>query len=234
MPVGRRVSTITPVSNEQNPPKKRGCFFYGCISLVIVSVLGVLVAYLGFRYVMKTADRLIAEYTDTKPALIESVEVSPEQLNALQKRVAAFKAVLDAQKVSQELALSAEDLNALISSDPSFKDLKNKLFVNIEDDRIKGKVSIPLENLGPFKLKGRYLNGMAAFKVSLESGTLVVLLDELEVKGKSLPPQLLAQFRKQNLAQDAQSNTNTAQVIQKFESIRVKDGTVILKNKATF
>src|SRR5207248_9310017 len=39
------------VSAEQSPPKKRGCFFYGCLSLIILSVAGVLVGYLAIRHV---------------------------------------------------------------------------------------------------------------------------------------------------------------------------------------
>ena len=75
------------------------------------------------------------------------------------------------------------------------------------------------------------LNGVATFKASLENGALMVALDDLEVKGKPLPARILAQFKNQNLAQNAQRDPATAQAIQKFESIRVKDGSIILKNK---
>jgi len=215
------------VNSEQTPPKKRGCFFYGCVSFIVLSLLVVLLGYLGVRYVI----RVTHEYTDNKPVLVESMEVSPAQLQALRTRIAEFKAVLDDQKTSQELALSAEDINALIASEPDLKDLKNKLFVIIDGDHIKGKVSIPLDNFGPLRLKGRYLNGVATFKASLENGALMVALDDLEVKGKPLPARILAQFKNQNLAQNAQRDPATAQAIQKFESIRVKDGSIILKNK---
>ena len=55
-----------------------------------------------------------------------------------------------------ELVLNATDLNVLIGENP---DLKGKLFVEFDDDQVKGKVSMPLPDIGPLKLKGRYLNG---------------------------------------------------------------------------
>jgi len=221
------MSNIAAVSNEQTPPKKRGCFFYGCLSLLVLSLVLVLIGYLGYRHLISW---VVAEYTDTKPVLIESVEVSPAQLQALQKRVADFKAALD-QKVSQELRLTAEDINALIANDPGEKQLKNKLFVMIDGDRVTGKVSWPLDKVWPSKLKGRYLNGVATFKPSLENGVLLVTLEDLQVKGKPLPAQMLAQFKKQNLAEDIQKDAQTAQTIQKFESIRVTNGAVVLKSR---
>lgn len=215
------------MNSDQNPPKKRGCFFYGCLSMIVLSLVAVLLIYLGFRYLGRVAE----EFTDSKPALIETVEVSPARLEALQKRLAAFKEVLDAQKVSEELSLSAEDLNSLIANEPGLKELRNRVFVSIEGDWIKGKVSIPLDKFPLFRLKGRYLNGTATFKASLENGHLLVMLDTLEVNGKPLPAQFLSQLRKQNLAQDVQQDPKTAQAIQKFETIRIQDGSVIVKNK---
>jgi len=216
------------VNTGQNPPAKRGCFFYGCISLIILSVTTLLLGYVGYR---KVTAFLINEYTDSKPALIESVEVPPAQLQELQKRVARFKAALDGQKGSEELRLSAEDLNALIAGDPAAKDWKNKVFVMIDDDHIKGNISMPLDNFGPLKLKGRYLNGVAGFKASLENGVLLVRLQELEVKGKPLPAKFLAQLKQKNLAQDAQRDAKTAQLIKKFDSIEVTNGAVVLRSK---
>jgi hypothetical protein len=215
------------MNTEQSPPQKRGCFFYGCLSSIILSLVIVLIGYLGFRYL---TNRLL-EFTDTKPAQLESVQVTAAQLEALRARVAVFGKVLQEQKVSQELRLSAEDLNALIENEPSLNYVKNRLFVMIDGDRIQGQVSWPLANFGPLKLKGRYLNGLATLKASLENGTLRVTLENLEVKGKPLPPRFMAKLKNQNLAQNAQNDPNTVQAIEKFESIHVKDSMVILKNK---
>lgn len=219
------------MANDSQPPKKRGCLFYGCLTLIFVGLLGVVLTYLGYRYAMNTVSKLVNEYTDTTPALIEKVEISQPQLAELRQRVATFGEALDSQKTVRELALSADDINALLAHDPAYKEFQGKFFVVIDGDRVKGKLSLPLEDLGPLKLKGRYLNGEAGFKVSLVNGVLLVTLETVEVKGKALPGPIFAELKKQNLAQDILQNPKNAEMVQKFDSIQVKDGMVILKNK---
>ena len=133
--------------------------------------------------------------------------------------MANFKTALDQQQTAQELSLSAADLNALIWHDPMFKGVKGKLFVMLEGEQIKGKVSVPLDNFGPFKLKGRYLNGTAAFNVSLQNGFLLVRLAEMEVKGKPLPAPVLTQLKSENLAQNTQQDPDTAKTIEDRKSV---------------
>src|SRR5258706_8798135 len=149
------------MNSESNPPKPRGCFFYGCLTLAVLGLLALVLGVVGYYVVKATAARWINEYTATAPAEIEKVEYSPAQMQALRARLAAFKDALDHGKPSTELTLTAEDLNALIAQEPQ---LQGKLFVRIDQDRIKGEISIPLETLGPLKLQGRYLNGSATFR----------------------------------------------------------------------
>jgi hypothetical protein len=163
--------------------------------------------------------------------VLEKADLPAAELKSLQDRVAAFGEALESQKSSQELVLSATDINALIAQDPNFKEAKDKLFVIIDDDRIKGKVSWPLQDIGPLKLQGRYLNGEATFKVSLQDGVLGVFLDGMVVKGKPLPPALLSHFKVTNLAEGAQRDPQAAAKLQKFDSIKIENGKVILKNK---
>ena len=145
--------------------------------------------------------------------------------------MAAFGEALESQKTARQLVLSANDINALLANEPAYREFKGKFLVMSDDDRIKGKLSLPLQNIWRLKLKGRYLNGEAGFKISLENGVLIVTLDRVDVKGKPLPGPFLAELKKKNLAQDFLRDPKQAERIQKFDSIQIKDGTVILKNK---
>jgi hypothetical protein len=216
------------MSNESNPPKQRGCLFYGCLSLSILGLLAIVLGVVAYFWVKSTTARWIRDYTDTAPAPIEKVQYSPAQMDALNARVAAFKDALEKGKGTTELVLTAEDLNALIAKQ---KDLADRLFIRMDEDNIKGDISFPLPDIGPFKLKGRYLNGTAAFKVALENGSLDVRLQDVLVKGKPLPGVFFNELKKQNLAKDAQQDPQTAGDIQKFESIRITNSSVILRNK---
>jgi hypothetical protein len=212
------------VTDQSNPAKRRGCFFYGCLSLAVLGLLAVMLVA-GCYVFLKS---MVNKYTSTTPVLLERMDYTPEEMEALQARLVEFKKALDQGQVSRELILTAGDLNALIAKQ---RELQNKLFVRIEDDAIKGEMSLPLQDIGPFRLKGRYLNGAAAFKIVLTNNTLDVRLEEIKVQGRPLPGILFSEFKKQNLAKDFQQNPKTAADMAKFDSIHFTNNQVVLRNK---
>ena len=209
-------------------PRKRGCLFYGCLTSIVIGVLIVAVFVAVFFVAKRVANRAINDYTDTQPAPIEVVTYASAERAELQKRLDDFKKVLDAGQVDQELILSAADLNALIAEN---SELKGKLLVIIDDDQLQGKISIPLEDIGPFKLKGRYLNGVGTFHAALTNSVLDVRLDDIVVKSNALPAVLVGELKKLNLAKDYQATPEQKANLSKFESIVVKDGRVHLRSR---
>ena len=81
-------------------------------------------------------------------------------------------------------------------------------------------------------LKGRYLNGEADLKASLTNGVLIVTLDSLEVNGKRVPDEMMANIRQENLAKDAYKNPKHAEILRKLESLEIKDGKMTIKVQA--
>ncbi len=216
------------MSNGTNPPKKRGCLFYGCLSVAIVSLVLVLMLCIGLYIAKRTVTKLIEDYTDASPQTIESVTYPPPERAALQSRLDGFKLTLDKGEPGAELVLSASDLNVLIGENP---DLKGKLFVDFDDDQVKGKVSMPLSDIGPLKLKGRYLNGAAGLRVVLEAGMLNVRVNSVEVRGKPLPGPIMSELKKKNLAENVGQNPDQARQLEKFRSLQIKDGKIIIRGK---
>jgi hypothetical protein len=214
---------------HENPPRQRGCFFYGCLFAIILTLLAVvgggIAVFMLYRYAVNTA----LPYTDTAPTPLPKVEMPPEEAKELHARVDAFREALDSGKPSEPLVLDSDDINVLIADNP---DLRDKVHVDVEGDKVNGQVSFPLEGIGLPAFKGRYLNGKATLKVSLEDGFLRVTLDALEVKGKPVPANFIDQLRSKNLAEDVARNPENAEAIRKLESIKVVDGKVILKARA--
>ena len=217
------------MSNENAPQKKRGCLFYGCLSLAIIALLLLVCVGLGLYFGKRAIDTAIADYTETTPAQIEEAPYPPAKLQELQARVSAFQQGIDKGTSAQppELVLSADDLNALIAADPDFK---GKAFITIEEDQLKGKISVPLPDIPPFKSKGRYLNGPASFKAGLENGRIALRFQQMTVKEKPVPPPFMNAFN-QFLAQELQKNPEAARNANKLESLDVRDGKVILRGK---
>jgi hypothetical protein len=211
------------------PPRHRGCLFYGCLfssvlSVVIMVGLGAL-GYIAFR----GFGQLVQQYSGTAPVALPKVEINEQDLRSLEERVSVFRKALDDGTPTAPLILTGADLNALIESNPALRD---KVYVTIEEDKIKGKVSLPLEEFAVWPivniLQGRFLNGEAELKVSLKDDVLLVMVDSIEVNGKRPPENVIKEIRQQNLAKDAHKDSRNAEQIGKLESIEVRAGKVII------
>jgi hypothetical protein len=212
--------------DEIAPParKERGCFFYGCLFSLILAAAVALLLVIVFFFLYRFASQKISKYTDTVPMAIPAPDMPEEEVKALKERVDAFKKAVDEGEEST-LTLTGPELNALINSDD---DMKGRAAVDIEGEQLKGQVSIPF----PFPGLGqRYLNGKASLKASLVDGVLIVTLQELEVKGKPLPPEVMSQLRAENLAQEAYKDPDNAKILRKIKSLEIKDGRVTIRSR---
>ena len=214
--------------NEPVKSKGRGCWFYGCIISLILAVVVVVGGYLTVRYVVRS---MIARYTDDAPMALPTVELPPGEMEALQKRFESFRDAVKDGKPVPPLTLTSDEINALLGH--GNEDLKGRFHVALDGDQVKGQISLPLDDLGIGMLKGRYLNGSGVFKVSLENGVLLVRAESLEVKGRQLPEQFMSEIRKENLAEGATRDAETAATIQKLNSIQVTNSSVVIQGAAT-
>jgi hypothetical protein len=218
------MTETTPLSPA---PKRRGCLFYGCLTSIVLLLLAGLLVFLGVRFVRNQ----INSYTEAQPLKMPKVEMADAEFQLLQQRLKSFADALEPGKTLEPLVLSERDLNALIALSANTKALADKVHVSLNGNEVKGMVSIPLSVLG-WLGKGRYLNGDATFKVSLENGVLVVTAQEIRVKGRPLPETVMGPLRRENLAKEASQDPKNAEAIRKFESIQVEDSQVTIKAQA--
>lgn len=198
-----------------DPPekKRRGCFFYGCITLLVFVFVAAVGAFFVIRYVANIANAKIAEYTETQPMIFPKTDLPADELGNLKARVDAFNAAMDAHSNAPPLVLTGPEINALLANNPDFKQFKNECYVEIAGDQIKGEISLPIEKYFrvPFvHTKGRYLNGTGTLKVGVTNQRLSVYVQSLEVNGKALPPKFMAQIQGKDMAADVKNPTNTA------------------------
>ncbi len=215
-------------------PKKHGCFFYGCLTSIIVAViLGVSLGGL-FYYGLNKAAGLAVAYTDTQAMELPKVEVDPAVYEALLKRITDFKSAMDAGKSSQ-LILTGNELNMLIAGDASKSEWKGRMWFEIKGGNIKCQLSWPLDAMsavpGFGALKGRYLNGSAVVSATMETGALFVSLQRLEVRGQSVPEEIMQGFRAENLAKNLYRDKDKAAFLSRLASVGVQDDKLILVGK---
>ncbi len=207
----------------QSSGSGNGCL-WGCLIAGGLFIGSILCAGFGGYWLISSQ---IAKYTSDTPVELPTVEYSEEELAKLDARVETFREKLDAGETPEEdLVLTADDINALISKN---EDLKGKVYVKIENNQVEGDVSIPLDKL-PMG-KGRYFNGSATFDVSMDGGVLIVTVDQAELNGEPVPEEFMQPMRQENLAKDVYKDPENAKFMSRFEDIRIEDDKFILRVK---
>jgi len=207
--------------------KPRGFLFYAAI------VAGVMFAFtaLGAGACVLYARSLVIAHTSPSAVPLRPVpEKTDADFEALSKRVEAFQASVRDGGPVPELVLSADDINALIArkSDPKTR-LGDMLRVTLEDGKIGGELSAPLDKVGLPLPGGRWLNAAGAFNVSMKGGVLIITADTLVLDGKPVSPALLARLKNENLARNVYKDPKHAEALRKIDSIEIKGGLMTIK-----
>ena len=203
--------------------KKRGCFFYGCLTAIALIVAGSFAVYFLVKSAINT---LVMNYTVSAPAELPRSSVPEEQFRQLEARVGAFRQVINGDSVSPaELSLSGSDVNALIENDPDLKEVKGLAWVDIRDDRIRAKVNLPLDSAG---FPGRFVVGEGEVSIMLERGILDIRLQQLALNGSAVPEEIMTEVRKENLAAGLYKKESNLDFLKKIDRIEVKNSLVTL------
>jgi hypothetical protein len=214
-------------------PKKRGCgklIAIGCGVLLVLAIIGGIAAFFGGKSIIS---RLVDNYTDTTPLQLPAIDAAQEEVDSLLTRADDFSEAIQHNGPIPELLLSARDINILIQNYPDWNDFAGQVFVTINDDKIQGQVSIPLDQVGADMFKGRYLNGSAVFRLDMNAGRLLLFADSIEVRGKPIPEEFMKTFRTRNLAEKANEKPEVIAFIEKLSSIKVQGGYLHIVPKST-
>lgn len=219
-------------AQPQTTKPRKGCLFYGCLTLAVLSLAVLIGGGLGLYFLYQKAERFVHEYAATEPMELPGVRYTEIDKEQFDERLKIFADGLAEGRPTVPLVLKGEDLNMLLASSADLTALSEGLRLSIEDDEVKGQVSLKLGDLGAPFFKDRYLNGEGSFKVSLADGRLTVTPSEILVNGKALPEEYLKAIRDHNMAESANQDPELMQTIDRLETIDVRDGTVRVVPKA--
>jgi hypothetical protein len=214
------------MATEQQARKRKGCLFYGCLAATIMAILLAILAYGSFRFLTNQ----VIKYTEDQPRDLPKIEVSDEEWQRIQQKLREFESAYE-QGREHTLVLDEEEINAIIAMDENYKDLRGKVFILIPDNQVQAEISFPLAELQISRLKNRYMNGSAILDVGLKDGELKVFIKSLEVKGEPLDKAIADQLLQENVAKDLYDNPDAAKVIQKLQSVEVRDRKVFITSK---
>jgi hypothetical protein len=207
--------------------RKHGCLFYLGIVGAVVLVMFALGAFFGIRY----AKGLIGRLTDAQPVQLPTAQLPEAEMFQLHDRVDTFRDAVKNGEAAQPLAISANELNALIATDPSMAALKNHLYVSIDGNQLSAQISFPAEDLGLVRLRGRFVNATGIFHAALTNDELRITAESLSVKGSPLPRNIMREVAAENLADKFNQDPRATAGLKKLQAIEVKDGKLIIVPK---
>src|SRR6266481_2455519 len=120
---------------DQTRKPRRGILHYGCVAGMVLMLMVVLGGLFGLYY----AKRMFIDFTDAKPASLPQVGLSRAQIDEIQQRIEIFRQTVRTGKATPPLTLTADEINALIATDPDLSPLKGKLYVKLSGDQVEGQ-----------------------------------------------------------------------------------------------
>lgn len=164
-----------------------GCFAKGCLSLVIAVALLAIVCVFGGWFMLK---RAVTNFTSTEPVTVAVQTPSAGEVQtAEEKKQTLHGAIRNRQETT--VSFTADDLNALIATDPDFHGLHNHARVSIENSLMTVELSAPLSQEKLKMFRDRWFNGRLTLGLSYVDDKFAVDIKSGEANGHQIPSQFL-------------------------------------------
>lgn len=222
------MNNTTPTS-DVTPKKKRGCFFYGCLTATIV-VIGCAVAFVFI------GQRVAEQVTKSQSIEIEPITFTAAEGEEVINKIYAFKMRLKTGNGPEEIELTEREINVVIAAHKEWSVASPFLRVNIEQGKIGIKYKVPfdprifgIDDSSPFvksmlaSLKGVSIAGSAAVKLQITEEDIDIRIDEINSPG--IPSMLVNKLRDENLAD--RMTARTRKELHQIKSLEIGDENVI-------
>jgi len=215
--------------------------FAGC-AILIAAVL-VMVFLIGFSIITLFRQfNEIAKFTSEKPVALEisPLENQEPALNALAERIETFRQQL-AGDGEATLALTPAELNLAIAAYEPLKDLRGTFRVlSAEGDALRIAISFPLNGKPRLARDGetgwitsdpRFLIGTLVARPAVLKREIVLLLDDLEAPGSTVPKEFIGQMSPYRITERYLTHPDLGPAMAKLTRAEIADGRLVLSRK---
>jgi hypothetical protein len=214
------------------PPRRRGlgCFGRGCLILAVFAIVLGIACFAGMYWGMYRNSAIFhglywltkAHAIGQTPVSIPGFTASDAQMQSVHERCEDFEQKARAGQPA-ELELTADDINTLIATN---QDLRGKMFVSIDGDRLRCQASVPLgEFIGR---SGYYFNGDIAGELKSAESLENLQLSGITVNGQIVPTDLLNWKYRSKRLRDYLAEYRTGSGV---GTIEIRDGKLILRSR---
>lgn len=201
------------------PAKKRGCFFYGCLTTIIVGIVLIVGIYVGIRYVISNA---VDTYTQPTPMQLPTLDSSTDSYLKVKSKVEAFQAAIR-QSQPASIELTGPEINTYLSSHPGLEGVTDNFRVSVTGSELQGILSIPLDQIG---YADRYFNATMSIHVEMKAGNLSVQVRGLKLGNSSIPDNVISQMAGENVLDqvEPEKREKILELLAGVSSITVENG----------
>jgi len=214
------------------PPRRRGlgCFGRGCLILVVFAIVLGIACFAGMYWGMYQHSAIFhglywltkAQAIGQTPVSVPGFTASDAQIQSVHERCEDFEQKARAGQPA-ELELTSDDINTLISTN---QDMRGKIFVSIDGDRLRCQASVPLGEIIP--RSGYYFNGDIAVELKSAESLENLQLSRISVNNETVPPDLLSwKYRSKRLRDYLAEYRNGSGV----GTMEIRDAKLILKSR---
>jgi hypothetical protein len=212
--------------------------FSGCA--ILIAALGVMVFLIGFSFwtLFRQFDE-ISKFTGEKPVPVEitPIENREGELNAFAERLETFRQQLSSDAESQ-LTLAPADINLAIAAYEPFKDLRGTFrVVSANEGVLRIAISFPLngrprlsreDEEGWIQSDSRFLNAILVARPALLKREVVLLIEQIEVPGVSVPREFIEQMSPYRITERYVADPVLGPLMGKLTRVEVADGGLTL------
>lgn len=211
-----------PHASAARRPRWQGCLIVlggAVLAVVLIVVVVALVLFWRFR-------SLRDEFADTSLEAVPVAEADAATARRLNRTAEQLERAVKEGR-TERFEFTEEQLNQMIATLPAAQEARGKAQVRIVDDRLKVRTGLPLDQVPGFQ--GRFLNGEFTLDLRLENGALDLRVVDAEVRGKPLPPAIMARLRDYNLADQALRNPDVRRHLEGLRGLRLEGGRLIVE-----
>jgi hypothetical protein len=210
------------------PQKKRGCFFYGCLTFSILVVIAIVFAGTGLYFGYKNVSSTLTEIADSEPVRVNTESYSEEEVQTTMEKIGRFLEATKADRPVEPLVLSAREINSLIQTEEGLAPFRDRVKVDFEGDRVKALISTPLTI---FNMPDKYLNGQASVRIGQGKKGVELYLEEIRVKDRTLPSAIMALLREKDLVEELRKDAENQEFLEHLDRIQLQNGKLIIYGK---
>jgi hypothetical protein len=211
--------------------KKRGMGCWGCgCSILGVIVLLIAALVIGSCYVTYHA---VYNATTAQAVPIPVKDGGDAVYASAHQKVDAFTDSFERQQPAT-LHLDSDEINTLISRDPTFASMRGRALVKLGGDTADVQFSLPLGEVESFALTDRHLNGTGTIAVSFDPTLRSFTFDlrALRLGDKDVPAQSAASlgpFVSQIVNQRLQQNQLAKDFVARVQKAGIENGELVIE-----